>query len=164
MNTAEFMAALNTVEQDHLLVLDKIQALKETVSFMEEAGGGATRRGLASLRALNGYFAAQFASHIAEEETTLFPVLEKYLPGGRARVARFRLDHEEILRKREELGNCVAFATELEEGLSKMVVRDLVAYGWELWDLLDKHAHEDTQAIHECIAASLADDVALTPA
>jgi hypothetical protein len=32
MNATEVMAALNTVEQDHRLVLDRMQALKETVN------------------------------------------------------------------------------------------------------------------------------------
>ena len=37
-----------------------------------------------------------------------------------------------------------------------MVLRDLLAYGWELWELLDNHAHAETQAVHQCVAQSLA--------
>jgi hypothetical protein len=158
MNTAEFMAALNTVEQDHSLVLDKMEALKETVSCLADLEGRDRRRGLTRLREINDYFATRFAAHMDEEEATLFPLLEKLMPGGRELVARLRQDHAAIQRKREEFGNCVDFAAELEEGLTKMVVRDLITYGWDLWELLDKHAHEETRAVRQCLAAHLADE------
>ena len=31
---------------------------------------------------------------------------------------------------------------------------------WELWDLLDRHAHAETQAVHQCLARSLLGDEA----
>ena len=43
------------------------------------------------------------------------------------------------------------------ELLARVVLRDLVAYGWELGDLLDEHAHTETRAVHPCIARSFGD-------
>jgi Hemerythrin HHE cation binding domain len=151
MNAAELVAALNTVEQDHRLVLDKVQALKEAVCCLVDPEGAGLRRALDRLRDLNDYFATQFAVHLDEEETTLFPLLERHRPAGADLVGRLRAEHAEILRKREELDNCLEVASDLEDALPRALVRDLLAYGWELWDLLDNHAHAETRAVHECI-------------
>ncbi len=70
-------------------------------------------------------------------------------------VALLRAEHSEILRKREELGNCLEVAGGLEDRLPRAVVRDLLGYGWELWELLDHHAHAETRAVHRCLARSL---------
>ena len=73
---------------------------------------------------------------------------------------RLRREHAEIRRKREELDNCLALAGELEDGLPKRVLRDLLTYGWELWELLDNHAHTETQAVHQCITQSVREGAA----
>ena len=44
MNATELVAALNTVEQDHRLVLDKVQALKEAVCCLVDPEGAGLRR------------------------------------------------------------------------------------------------------------------------
>jgi hemerythrin-like domain-containing protein len=152
MNTDEFLAAMNTVEKDHQLVLDKVQALRETVADVFDPANVDAQRVVNRFRDINNYFATQFTAHMEEEEMTLFPFLEEYKPGGRELVARLRQEHAEILRKREEFGNCVEFAAELEDGITRMVLRDLLAYGWELWEHLDRHAHTETRAVHECLA------------
>jgi iron-sulfur cluster repair protein YtfE (RIC family) len=154
MNTAEIRAALNTVEQDHRLVLNKMQALKDAVNQLLDPEDSDLEPVLHRLRDSNEFFATQFASHMAEEETTLFPLLEQLQPEGPALVARLRQEHAEIRRKREEFGNCLELAVELEEGLTTMVRRDLLAYGWELLELLDNHAHAETQAVHQCVMTS----------
>jgi hypothetical protein len=38
-----------------------------------------------------------------------------------------------------------------------VVLRDLLTYAWELWELLDRHAHAETQGIHECLERHLHD-------
>jgi hemerythrin-like domain-containing protein len=155
----ESLAALNTVEQDHQLVLDKMRALKETVSCLLEPGDTGPRRALDRLRDLNEYFATHFAAHLEEEEATLFPFLERCNPAGPELVARLRREHGEIRRKREEFGNCLEVASELEDDLPRQVLRDLLDYGWDLWEFLDHHAHLETQAVHQCIGRSLLEDV-----
>jgi len=155
MNVAEFRVALKTVEQDHRLVLEKVQALKDAVSCLLEPEASDPRPVLDRLRDSDAYFATQFASHMEEEEATLFPILEQHQPDGPELVARLRREHEEIRCKREEFANCLAVAIELENGLTKMVLRDLLAYGWELWELLDSHAHVETQAVHQCLTRFL---------
>lgn len=156
MNRAALMTALNTVEQDHRLVLDNVETLKETVSALLEPEGGG-QRALGKLQELNAYFATQFEAHLEEEETTLFPLLEQQQPDGPGLVARLRREHEEFRSKRKEFENCLGLAVELEEGLTRMVLTDLLTYGLDLWELLDKHAHAESQAVHQCVARCLRD-------
>lgn len=92
-----------------------------------------------------------------EEETGLFPFLERYRPGGADLVARLRQEHAQIRRMRAEFSNCLALALDLDDELPRMVIRDLLTYGWDLWEVVDQHAHAETQAVHQCVTASVAD-------
>ncbi len=151
MNAGEMLAALNTVEQDHQLVLDKVQLLKEMVNCLLGPDDPAPRAVLDRLRELHGYFSTQMACHMDEEETTLFPLVENNAPGGAEVVARLRKEHEEIRRRLQEFGDCLQVSQELDEGVPRMVARDLLIYGWQLWDVLDNHAHQETQAFRQCV-------------
>jgi iron-sulfur cluster repair protein YtfE (RIC family) len=151
MNAAAIRAALNTVEQDHQLVLDKMQTLKEAVSCLLGPEDPAPRQVVERLRELNRYFSTQLACHMDEEEITLFPLVEQHTPGGPELAARLRKEHKEIRRKLQEFGDCLHVAGALEDGLPRMVARDLLTYGWQLWDVLDNHAHQETQAFRQCV-------------
>jgi len=157
MNATQLLAALNTVEQDHQLVLDKVQALKDAVSYLLSPEAADPRPLLDRLREFNKFFATQFASHLDEEETTLFPLLEMCQPGGVELVARLRNEHDVLRRRQEEFDGCLQVAFELEENLPRAVLRDVLTYGWALWELLDNHAHIETVAVHQCLAQALAD-------
>ena len=154
MSAAELMAALNTVEQDHRLVLDKIQALKETVCRLLDPEMNAGQV-LDQLREIHAYLATQFEMHMEEEESTLFPLLEQEKPEGADLVARLRQEHAEIRRRREEFVNCLWVAGDLEGGPPPMVLWDLLQYGWDLWEFLDNHAHVETRAVHQCVNRSV---------
>jgi hemerythrin-like domain-containing protein len=146
MNVSEFQAALGLVEEDHQLVLEKVQALREAINCLLDPDDPDARAALDRLREMNDYFATRFEAHLEDEEKELFPLLEQ-APGGRELVAGLRQEHEEIRRRRDELGKCLGIASAVEDELPRMVLRDLLAYGWELWDLLDRHAHAETQAV-----------------
>jgi hemerythrin-like domain-containing protein len=149
MSATELTAVLSTVEQDHRLVLEKMQALKDAVNGLLESGEVPLHRTLGRLRESNEYFATQFEAHLEAEERTLFPFLERQQSDGPALVARLRRDHAEIRRLRQEFDNCLAVALETEGAAPRMVLRDLLAFGWELWELLDDHAHVETRAVHQ---------------
>ena len=155
MSAANLVAALNTVEQDHRLVLEKVQALKDVVYFLLDPGDDGPRRALDRLRDLDGYFGTVFEAHMDEEEMTLFPLLERNKPDGPGLAARLRQEHDEIRRKRREFGNCLAVAGDLEDHVPRAVLRDLVVFGWELWEILDNHAGAETRALQRCVTASL---------
>jgi hemerythrin-like domain-containing protein len=159
MNRTELMGALHTVEQDHRLVLDNVEALKDTVGSLLEPEGEDRQRVLGKLQEINAYFATQFEAHLEEEETTLFPLLEQQPPDGPELVARLRQEHEQIRNRRKEFGDSLEFALELEDGLTRAVLRDLLTYGLDLWELLDKHAHVETQAVHQCVARYLQENL-----
>jgi hypothetical protein len=36
-----------------------------------------------------------------------------------------------------------------------MVVGELVLYGWDVWELLHNRAHQETQAVQDCVVRSL---------
>jgi iron-sulfur cluster repair protein YtfE (RIC family) len=152
------MAALNTVEQDHRLVLDRMQALKTTVSWLLDRSMEEARQGLFQLREINKYFSTELACHLEEEEQTLFPLLEQSDPQGKELVARLRREHDTIRQRCQELDDCVQVALELEDGLRRAVVRDVYVFGWRLWEALDDHARLETQAIHRCVESSLQGD------
>ena len=46
------------------------------------------------------------------------------------------------------------------------MVNDLLSFGWELWDLLDHHAHAETYAVQRCLDRLLPaqDDLAVAGA
>jgi hypothetical protein len=163
MNAAESVAALDTVEEDHRLVLEKMRALRDAISWLISPGGPGRRRALERLREVHDYFATHFAAHLLEEERTLFPYLRKRLPDGPDLVARFQAEHAEIRRKREEFGDCLDVAAELGDELPSAVVNDLLTFGWELWDLLDHHAHAETYAVQRCVARPLPAEAAPAP-
>jgi iron-sulfur cluster repair protein YtfE (RIC family) len=149
MNAAGIMAALNTVEQDHRLMLDQVQALKETVCRLVEPEVD-TAQVLRQLREIGAYLATELETHMEEEETTLFPLLEWQGAEGSETAAGLRREHDEIRRRRAEFDRCLSVATDLEDGPPRMVLWDLVEYGWDLWEYLDRHAHTETQAVRRC--------------
>jgi len=157
---ADLTAALATVEQDHRLVLDKMQALKEAVAHLLDPDGTDPRPALDRLRDLNRYFVTQFGNHLEEEEITLFLLLERH--EGRELVARLRQEHTEICRRLEEFNNCLDIAVQLEVPPAA-VRRDLLTYGWEFLELMDNHAHVETQAVGRCLARSLPRDATTSP-
>ncbi len=150
MNATELMAALDTVEQDHQLILDKMTGLKAAVACLLEPATNC-HAALDRLRELNDFFATAFETHMQEEEVTLFPLLEKNGPDSVALVKHLLDQHAEIRGRLEEFDKCLHVADETEDNLQKMVVRDLVAFGWELWQTLDEHARLETQAVRGCM-------------
>ena len=90
MKAADYLAALNTVEEDHELVLEKVRALKETVSALLDPRGLDAHRVLDRLRDVYQFLATKFEAHMEEEETTLFPVLEESGPEGSDLAAHLR--------------------------------------------------------------------------
>jgi hemerythrin-like domain-containing protein len=155
MNAAESVAALDTVEEDHRLVLEKMRALRDAISWLISPGGPGVCRALQRLREVHDYFATHFTAHLLEEEQTLFPYLRKRLPDGPDVVARLQAEHAEIRRKRQEFGDCLDVAAELEDQLPSAVINDLLTFGWELWDMLDHHAHAETWAVQRCLSRAM---------
>jgi hypothetical protein len=155
MNPAGILAALKTVEQDHQMVLDKVQALRQAVEELIHLNGGSAGRLLKQLQEIHAYFATQFEAHMEEEETTLLPLLETGASDGPALVARLRQEHEEIRRMRTDFGNCLDVAGQLADRVPRTVLRELMTYAWELWDLLDRHAYNETRAVHLRVAGEL---------
>jgi hypothetical protein len=150
------MAALKVVEDDHQLVLEKVQALGKALRCLSGAGDRQPNRVITILQGFNDFLAGRLASHLEEEERMLFPFLEGSFPEGSSLVARLRMDHRALLSKSQEFANCLEIAAELVDGgLTRAVVLDLVAFGLELWELLDAHAHNETQAIRQCLVCRL---------
>jgi hypothetical protein len=152
MTTADLITAFNTVEQDHRLVLDKVQALREAVTCLLDPEPENPTGVLDRLREVSACLATQFEAHMEEEESTLFPLLEQEKPEGADLVARLRQEHAEIRRRRAEFDDCLTVADGLEGGATRVVLMDLLIYGWDLWEYLDYHAHIETRAVHQCLA------------
>jgi hemerythrin-like domain-containing protein len=155
MDVIEVAAALSTVEQDHHLVVDKLQALHEVVAALMSPAEIDVPEVFGRLRELDNYFVTQFTTHMDEEEKTLFPLLERVTPDGAALVEHLRQDHTELRGKLNDFSNCLSVALELQDRPPRVVLRDLLTYSWQLWDLLDRHAYEETHGIHECIRRHL---------
>jgi len=157
MNAAEFQAVVDTLEQDHHLVLDKMMALKQAVHCLFDPQPADVRRTLERLQELNRFFVTQFTNHLEEEEVTLFPLLERQGREGSELAARLRGEHTEIQHRLEEFNNCLQITVELEDTPPTAVRRDLLLYGWEFLEALDQHAHVETQAVGKCIARSVSE-------
>jgi iron-sulfur cluster repair protein YtfE (RIC family) len=155
MTSEKLLATLQTVEQDHQIVLHKIAALKECIGTLLRPSEGDLHKVLRRLKEVNDYLETNFTTHLLEEEMTLFPLLAEFKPEGLNLVDRLRREHEEIRTKREEFASCLTIALEVEDTLPRAVVRDLLIDAWELWDILDEHAHEETQAVQECFGQFL---------
>jgi hypothetical protein len=150
----EFNQVLSTIEQDHELVLQKIRVLRGALDRLLEPEEQEPRQILARLQEANRFFATSFADHMREEERTLFRFLEKHSPGDADVVTGLREDHAKISRMREEWGNCLHVAFELEDGPPRQVLRDLFIGGWELLEYLDQHAQAETRAVRRCLGHS----------
>ncbi len=158
MNATEVLAALDTIEQDHRLVLERMQALKETVNCLMYQNATDIRQVLFKLREINKYFSTEFLCHSDDEDQTLFPLLEQSLPEGKSLVTRLRAEHDMIRRRCEEFDGSLQIALDLEDGLNRTVLRDVFIYGWRLWELLDDHARVETQAIQQCVERSFLEE------
>ena len=158
MTAAEILNALNTVERDHQLVLHKIQTFKDAVTCLLDPAGTDPRPVLQRLRQGVNFFTTEFSDHCFEEEANLFPILEQQ-PGGDTLVAELRKQHVVLKDKCQELSTCLDVAGELEDHVPRAVLRDVVTYGWQLWELLDQHAHTETSAVHKCIAQTMANSM-----
>jgi hemerythrin-like domain-containing protein len=159
MNITRVRDALDTIEQDHRLVLDRMQTFKDIVSCLLNEAPEAVCQTLLQLREVNKYFATEFICHMEEEEQTLFPLLEEVNSEGKEQVARLRTEHDLIRKLCQELDDSLQVALELEDGLRKAVLRDVFVYGWRLWELLDGHAHCETQAVQKCLESSLQSEI-----
>jgi hemerythrin-like domain-containing protein len=153
MNGNELMAAMQTVEQDHQLVLEQMQGLKDAVGHLAKPVASA-RRAVDHLDQFYKFFATQFAAHMAEEEETLFTLLKKYRKDGSELVASLVQGHDEIRSRLDNLERCLRVASELEDHIPRQVLHDLFTLGWELWHVLDDHARQETAAINECMMQS----------
>jgi hemerythrin-like domain-containing protein len=160
MDAVLLATALQTVEQDHQLVVDRIQALRELVAALLDPRDIDAPLVFGRLRDLDNYFFTQFVTHMDEEEKTLFPLLQRFSPEGSALVDRLRQEHTTLRRTLDDFTNCLKVAIELEDRPPQVVLRDLLTYAWELWEGLDKHAHEETRGIQECLDRSLAAELA----
>jgi hemerythrin-like domain-containing protein len=160
MNLDQFMTALKILEDDHQLVLENLQALRNASHYLSEIGEPRTQKVAAMLRKANDYLGTRLTAHLSEDESFLFPFLEKAIPDGGTLVARLRSDHATILEKRQEFAHLLEVAAQLEnDGRSKAVLFDLLAMGFKQCELLDAHAHNETQAIRQCIAARLSKNI-----
>jgi hemerythrin-like domain-containing protein len=157
MDVVLFAAALDIVEQDHQLVLDRVEALRELVSALMAPGDLDVPQLFGRLREMDNYFVTQFTVHMEEEEKWLFPLLEQLPPGGAALAERLREEHTTLRGKLADFSKCLEVALELQDRPPRAVLRDLLRYGWELWELLDRHAHAESQGIHDCLERHLGD-------
>jgi hemerythrin-like domain-containing protein len=155
MKAAELMVALEVVEQDHQLVLHKITALKESIESLLDPAGGCWQELLHRLKEINDFLETKFAAHQEQEEKALFPLLELLGPYGTRVVQRLQQEHDAIRGKQKEFAGCLVMAFELQDNFPKAVLRDLVIDAWALWDLLDKHAAAETQAVQQCFTRYL---------
>jgi iron-sulfur cluster repair protein YtfE (RIC family) len=153
MDATQLKAAVNIVEQDHQLVLENLRALKDTVYCLMEPAKTSSGEVVTRLDEFNKFFTSQFEDHLKEEETTLFPLLEKDGSGGAEVVARLRKDHDDIRRKRSEFESCLKIAAaSQEENIPPSILRDLLRYGLDFWEQLDTHAHFESRELHRCIS------------
>jgi iron-sulfur cluster repair protein YtfE (RIC family) len=159
MNATEFTAALNTLEKDHELVLEKMRTLKETVARLLSPGDLNAAKELRRLKELDAFFAIELMTHMDEEEITLFPLLEHHHVEGAILAGRLRQEHEEIRRKLDEFNKSLGVALDLQDRLPRAVLWDLVVDGWELWELLDQHARLETDAVRQCVTRYFRDEV-----
>src|SRR5262245_34784630 len=155
MDATAFARALETVEQDHQLLVDRVQALRQLVVTLMTPEEIYAPRVFGRLRELDNYFTTQFLTHLDEEEQTLFPLLEQFPPEGSALTEQLRQEHQELRRKLADFDSCLTIAIELQDRPPQAVVEDLLVYTWDLWELLDDHARAETQGIHECLDRAL---------
>jgi hemerythrin-like domain-containing protein len=155
MSVAEIAAALNTVEQDHQLVLDRVQALKEMVAALGEPGDFDPARVFGRLRELDTFFVTQFMNHLDEEEKTLFPLFERLPPEGPGLAERLRREHDELRRQVNAFDRCLSVALDLQDRPPRVMLRDLLTSSWEFWEVLDRHAHAESQGLRECLSQHL---------
>lgn len=150
MEISKLMAVMNTVEEDHRQVLDTLKELRESLETLSGTDSPCTV--LKRLHEVNAGFAARFARHASDEERTLFPFLAENLPEETELVNELEREHQEIITKFGEFQNCLDVGDELEDKVPHAILLDVLAFGWELLDLMDRHAHHETSAVQRCFS------------
>jgi hypothetical protein len=153
MEITQLMSAMNWIEDDHQLVVDKLRALQQALGCLREPGSDAARF-LRRLQTFNQAIAARFSAHVAQQEVHVLPYLQNNLPDEPGLVATLREEHEKIKSKLGEWDSCLKVALQLES-VPHAVLLDILAYGWEVWELLDRHAHRETTALGRCFGRFL---------
>jgi hemerythrin-like domain-containing protein len=154
MEINELMSAMSLVETNHRLILEKLELVKESLGCLMKPE--ITRAPvIQKFQDLVQAIAARFSAHLAQQEVQLFPFLLKHLPEEPDLVSDLRKEHDQIEHKMEEMSNCLKVALELEENVPHAVLWDIATYGWELWELLDSHAHRETRAVRQCFSKFL---------
>ncbi len=153
MEIDQLIAVMGAVEQDHRLVLKKVKALKEALGCLSGIEKEPTPV-LEKLQELKRFLENRFGRPTKKEEV-LFSFLKQNLAEKPDVVESLRHEYGEINRKREEFGDCLDLAQGLGNGLTRAVLLDVLAFGFELWDLLDLHVYHETKAVQECFSRFL---------
>jgi hemerythrin-like domain-containing protein len=150
MDINKLMAVMNGVQEDHAQVLEKLQALREALASLAEPDRS-PQSVLRWLHEVNTSFGKRFAEHAAEEEKTLFPFLTENLPDEPNLVASLRQEHVQIRKKFADFASCMDVGEEVD-GPPRAILLDVLSFGWELLDLLDRHASSVTRAVQQCFS------------
>ena len=151
------MAVLKTVEDEHQVLLEKVQALRTGLGSLRDARAFQSQQTIQTLQSLGSYFTTSLALHLHDDEQRLLPLLEQSGAEGVSLMEVVKKDHAAILAKLEVFADCLEVAAELDDGdLSRTALVDLTIFGTELCDLLDVHIRREMQAICDCLHCRLA--------
>ena len=134
--------------RDHARVLGQLDVLEPSVMAGAEALDEALLgRAVALLR-------SQFATHMAAEESALYPAIQSAFPAGRSTLEALRADHAELRLMLAAIAGRLGVARSFERDEQlRVVLRDLI-------DLLRLHIHREESAVFDVALRVLSTDEA----
>lgn len=163
--------ALAALYDAHRRLMEALGKLDRALDLLEGAEDAEERRALAGVFAeLGGVFRRELESHLVQEETHLFPVLERYLGREGGPVGVMLLEHEELRRRVGAYDRALAAwgaAAERRGGATadaapapaeRSAARDLAGAAGGLSALLAEHAHKEDAILFPMALRCLTDE------
>jgi hemerythrin-like domain-containing protein len=137
---------LETVREDHELVVEQLGVLEELESTLGGDGGPHLDRTLESLRAASRFFQTKLLPHLQEEEQGLFRLFRDCLPKGSTLVYELEAEHAQMRELCERLHEEVALLRHVKNRRAPVFsdLRDLCA---RIARLLEQHAERENTLV-----------------
>lgn len=155
MSKAETKTPTQQLRDEHVIVLEKLEALRDASESAVSRKGETSVEDRETLVGVAGFLAKDVVLHLRKEEEALFPSLEEHIGLEGGPTAVMRMEHEDLREKIRSLGDLVEELGESGEVYGQ--IHETAAY---ICDLLGEHIHKEDNILFP-MAEQLLDEPAV---